>query len=119
MRDAFLEYLKQPNRARYTLFVLAYGGPVTRLVRRLMSSPDLVEDVTQETFLRLGRTQVRPERVLNPKAFVLRTALNIAKQEVQKEAVRARHEKSPKASRRNSCPSALDEAITEESIGRL
>jgi hypothetical protein len=57
--DASFLYLERPSRERYTQFVLAYAAPLKRLVRRLVSSDDLAEDVVQETILRTRKKEIQ------------------------------------------------------------
>ena len=64
------------NAVLKSLLVTKYKDFVRRLARRLGSS-DLAEDALQETFLRLEQGNIIGP-VRNPKAYLLRIALNMA-----------------------------------------
>ncbi len=77
-----------PNRAELCQHFCAHVAMLERyLVRRLNGSPD-VEDVAQETFLRL--TQVSNlSRIENPRAFLLTTAQNVLRDRYRRFSARS------------------------------
>ena len=119
MSDPYIDYLVRPDRRSYTRFVTAYSNAVARLAERVVVSPDLADDIVQETFLRLAEAKVSPEDVENPRAYVLRAALNVARDSLRREATRARHEETAGKLKSESSPSALEEALSRESVRQV
>lgn len=54
-----------------------FHGPLTRHLRRLLPTDADVEDVAQESYLKLYRL-LKPETVRNPRALLFKTATNLA-----------------------------------------
>jgi DNA-directed RNA polymerase specialized sigma24 family protein len=90
MSDPFLLYLERPTRQRYTQLVLAYAGPVERIVRRLVPSA-AADDIIQETFLALAATKRKRDEIRNPRSFVLQTAVQLARNQKRGAPHRAPH----------------------------
>jgi len=62
----------------------AHGGWLVDFLRRRFGS-ELAEDLAQETYLRLARTPTEPH---SPKAFLVTTALNAARDQARRRSVR-------------------------------
>ena len=118
MSDPYSEYLEAPDRRHYTRFVTAYLSSVERLAQRIVVSPDLADDVVQETFLRLAEFNPS-QNVENPRAYVLRTALNIARDHLRRERTRGGHEEAAGILKTPARPSALEEALSRESVREI
>ncbi len=65
------------------LFLSLRGG-ISRMVSRIVS-PDEVEDIVQDTYIRLRRAVVSQE-IKNPRAYLYQTARNLALDSIKKAA---------------------------------
>ena len=120
MRDPFLEYLDSPDKRRFTRFVVSYVDSVARLARSVVRHDDIADDVVQDVFLRFVEPGgILADEIRNPRAYVLRVTLNVARNRLRSDQVRSRREVAGSEMRRRYQPSALDQAITEESIGEI
>ena len=119
MTDPFVEYLQEPDRRRLSRFIVAYTEPVTRLVRRVIPCAETSRDVVQEVFLRLAESDLRADDVPHPRAYVLRAALNTARNQLRSEKVRSRHEQEAGRLRTRTIPSAAEEVTAREAVERL
>jgi RNA polymerase sigma-70 factor (ECF subfamily) len=90
--DTYLSYLRRPSRRRYERFVEAYLDAVHRVVSRVVSDPGTADDVTQKTFLKLAHGRIRGENLGSPRSYVLRTAVNLARDHLRRESVRRIYE---------------------------
>lgn len=119
MTDPYLQYLRKRNRRRYADFVAAYQGIVTRLVWRVVRCRDEAQDIVQEVFARLGAVKTPRETPLNPRAYVLGAALNLARSHLRDKARRLHHEHESGKLKVQLSPSVLDELVARESVERL
>jgi RNA polymerase sigma-70 factor (ECF subfamily) len=119
MKDAYLHFLERPTRERYTHFVIVYLPVLERFVRRLIASEDLADDIVQETFLVLGRKKAVPEKIRQPRSYVLGVAFHLAQRQASKAQARARHEKTAGQQRPVACPPAPDAAAASETVLKL
>ena len=119
MLDPYLLYLEKPTPERYDRFVLLYWSPVERLVKRLVASSDLANDVIQETFLRLAKSKKRPDAIENPRAYVLGAAFRLVLEQARKAETRERHESQACRAAPRLHPSTSDIVMARESIERL
>ena len=119
MTDAFVEYLQNPDRRRLSRFIVAYTEPVTRLVRRIVRCPEASRDVVQDVFLRLAESDLVLENIPYPRAYVLRAALNVARDHLRQEETRIRHEHESARLKAPVSPSAAEEVTTREALEQL
>lgn len=77
------------NRARHSEVCSAYLEHRTflkRFLSRFLTSPDDIDDVVQETFLRAYNAEHRDTDIHSPKAFLFRVARNLALKELSKKS---------------------------------
>lgn len=94
---------KQANGKGLSGSYMEHRSILKRYVSRFLSSPDDIDDVLQETFLRAYQVQEQNTRIRSPKAYLTRIARNIALKELDKRSTQ-------------TC-SYLDEIGTTESYG--
>lgn len=73
------------GKARHTTLSSAYLEHRTflkRFLSRFLTSPDDIEDVVQETFLRAYNAELNDTEIHSPKAFLFRVARNLALKEL-------------------------------------
>ncbi len=114
MSDPFISYLDRRDRVRFSAFVSAYIETVTRMARRIVPSEDMAEDVVQESFLRLSRATTKSANVKNPRAFVLKTVLNVARSILRREKTRSFHENRAGRERDLVEPSTAETVLSQE-----
>ena len=119
MNDSYRNYLSRRDRSRYTRFVTAYLDSMVRLARRVMGDVEVADDVVQEAFLRLADARIQPADLKSPRAYVLRTVLNVARDHLRRAELRSHHEEEAGKLRVRSQPSVADEAIARESVRQI
>ena len=67
-----------PNRAEFEALHQHHSREVWALAYARWMNADTANDIVQETFLRLWREWEKGERILNPRAWLLRVARNLA-----------------------------------------
>jgi RNA polymerase sigma-70 factor (ECF subfamily) len=66
------------NRAEFEALYQHHSREVWALAYARWMNADTAMDITQETFLRLWRASEKGEKILNPRAWLLRVARNLA-----------------------------------------
>ena len=116
MKDPYLSYLECRDRKSYTLFVTEYLDVITRFARRVAVRPEIADDAVQEAFLRLGDAKIRADNVASPRAYILRTVLNVARNILRNEGVRRVNEKEAGEEHAGVQRSVAEELIAKESV---
>ena len=121
MKDPYLRYLECRDRQRYTRFVTEYLDVITRFARRVAVRPEIADDAVQEAFLRLGDAKIRAEDITNPRAYILRTVLNVARNMLRDEGVRHLNETEAGEEHAGTRPSdtGLVTSIRDDDSGKL
>ena len=119
MSDPFLEFLRCPDRHHYTRFVTEYADAIARVARRVVGCESVVDDVVQDVFLRLAESRQSPDEIRHPRAYVLRAALNQARNHLARESVREGIEERAACARESEVPSAAESAASAEEVARI
>jgi RNA polymerase sigma-70 factor (ECF subfamily) len=89
--DQLLSRARQRDPDALSELVQVYSTRVYGLLYRLTGSPDVAEDLMQETFLRLLRTIEDYEHVGRFESWLFRIAANLARDRARKRARRGEH----------------------------
>lgn len=117
--DPFLEYLSKPSPQRLSRFIVAFAEPVTRLIRRVVPCAEASRDIVQEVFVRLATLGLRAGNVPHPRAYVLRTALNMARTHRRDERLPVDQEKEAGKLKPRANPSAAEDVAAREALERF
>jgi len=95
--------------------------PLVRTLRRLLGDAGQAEEVAADAFSRLHRTSSATVAIENRRAWVYRTALNLALDALRANARRARREGAAEQNRRRQdrTPDALDTLLVDEQRRRV
>jgi RNA polymerase sigma-70 factor (ECF subfamily) len=102
-----------------------HGRALTRFVRRYVDDQGKVEDVVQETLLRVWRTIDRVDPDANPRGYLFTVARNVLTDEWRRQAVRPAVVADPGAEGTYHPPvpddvdAALDGLLVNDALGRL
>lgn len=99
------------DKERLSFYAEKYGGAVFRAAYSYTHSKADSEDIMQDTFLRLYKTDKRFASDENVKAWLLRVAINISKDYLKSAWVHNRAELDEKMSLEDETHAALDEAM--------
>ena len=114
-----MAYLRSKDRRHYTRFVTAYLDPVARLAERIVGCPHDASDVVQEAFLRLADRDLSPDEIQSPRSYVLKTVVNVARNQRRREGTRVRHHLAASKLRANAERSTEQVVIERESVRRI
>jgi RNA polymerase sigma factor (sigma-70 family) len=79
-----MKRFKRTNVAGVSGSYLEHKSVLKRYLSRFLTSPDDIDDVLQETFLRAFQAEGKDARIRSPKAYLTRIARNIALKELHK-----------------------------------
>src|SRR5437762_6440912 len=111
---------KPPHQADFEAIYERHSREVWALVYARWLNADLASDVMQEAFLRLWKQWQDGEPILNPRAWLLRVARNLAEDHA-KSAFRRNGTHPPQTMNgvRSEEPMPLESLEREETFGRL
>ena len=115
MKDAYVEFLQRRDRASYTRFVTAYLDSMLRVARRVVGCHAHADDVVQTAFLRLADATSSENTLRSPRAYVLRTVVNVARNQLRADIVRTYHE-SKAAHQRSQTQSPTPSEIERQEL---
>ncbi|MGH7046436.1 MAG: RNA polymerase sigma factor [Stellaceae bacterium] len=89
-QDDVVEALTRGDKGAWKVFVRRYAGLVTAAVRGVARDPNDIEDLVQEVFLRLCRSDFRLLRGYDPSRAGLSTWITIVARSTARDAMRRR-----------------------------
>jgi RNA polymerase sigma-70 factor, ECF subfamily len=109
-----------PNRAEFEALYQHHSREVWALAYARWMNADTAMDIAQETFLRLWREWEKGERILNPRAWLLRVARNLA-EDYAKSSFRRNGTHPPQTMNGVQArgPQPLESLEREETFGQL
>lgn len=112
--DLLRAYVDRRDGEALGALVRRHQAEVFDLVRRILRRDDLAEDATQETFVRLVRSAASWRGEGTVRVWLLRTAVNAARNVIRGESRRAKHEGTAGERPRTTVPSAEAGAVHAE-----